>query len=304
MRHNLSVSPFLLPIAATLLTGCAAVEHVPAGPPKVLTVEEVREGVTSNSKKISTLKAKAKITFMSRDLKDPLNCTGYIRLERPKRLRIICSKLFSTIFDVVSNGSEFWLYVPKEKKLYRGRSDQDIRYLGLRFSPNEIAGILENGEVFQDSTVTSFEVHAEHWHIDLMNPRELTQHHLVVDRYNLNLVRFETYNPDGTLRMKALFDDFEDIDGCNIPERIEVYWPRRNTKLIIRLKDVRLNEELNPNIFRFTKPENVDVIRLSKGGEPSYLRIENIIPISQPLSTIRSESYMKRPLKNATLMSF
>ncbi|HHT9134998.1 MAG TPA: LolA family protein [Candidatus Avalokitesvara rifleensis] len=288
MRHNPSVSPFLL-IVATLLIGCAAVEYVPSGPPKVLTVQEVRDGVTSNSKKISTLKAKAKITFMSSDLKDPLNCTGYIRLERPKRLRIICSKLFSTIFDVVSNGNEFWLYVPKEKKLYHGRSDQDIRYLGLRFSPNEIAGILENGEVFRDSTVTSFEVHPEHWHIELTNPQELTQHHLVVDRYNINLVRYETYNPDGTLRMKALFDDFEDVDGCHVPKRIEVYWPRGNTSLIIQLTDISLNEELNPDIFRFTEPENVEIIRLSRGGEPSYLRIGAIIPVLQPLSTARTE---------------
>lgn len=289
MRHNLSVSPFLL-IAAALLAGCAAVERIPSAPPKVLTVQEVRQGVTSNSQKISTLKAKAKITFMSSDLDDPLKCSGYIRLERPRKLRIICSKLFSTVFDVVSDGYEFWLYVPKEKKLYHGRSDQDIRYLGLRFSPNEIADILENGKVFQGGAVTSFEVHPEHWHIELINSQELTKHRLVVDRYNVNLIRYETYNPDGTLRMKALFDDFEDVDGCYVPKRIEVYWPRGDTSLIIQLTDVSLNEGLNPDIFRFKRPENVDIIHLSRGEYPSHLETGNIISVLRPLSTAGRES--------------
>ncbi|MFQ5956262.1 MAG: outer membrane lipoprotein carrier protein LolA [Candidatus Brocadiales bacterium] len=248
-------------------------EHVFIGPPKVLTVEEVRAGVTSNSKTISTLKAKAKITFMSRDLKDPLVCTGHIRLERPKRLRIICSKLFSTIFNVLSDGHEFWLHVPKEKRLYRGLSTQDITYLGLKFSPNDFAGILEIEEVFKDTKVTSFEVHPEHWHIELTNPQELTEHHLMVERHNLHVTRYDTFNPDGSLRMKALLDDYKDIDGSHVPQRIEVYWPRGDTKLILQLKDLSLNEELDPKIFRFTMPENVEIIRPGKRREPSYLKM-------------------------------
>ncbi|MFQ5863492.1 MAG: outer membrane lipoprotein carrier protein LolA [Candidatus Brocadiales bacterium] len=284
MRHNPSLSPFLL-IIATVLTSCATMEHVFIGPPKVLTIEEVRDGVTSNSKKISTLKAKAKITLMSRDLKDPLVCKGYIRLERPKRLRIICSKLFSTIFDVLSDGHEFWLYVPKEKRLYRGLSTQDITYLGLKFSPNDVASIFEIGEAFQDTTVTSFEVHPEHWHIQLTNPQELTEHHLMVERHNLHVIRYDSYNPDGSLKMKALLDDYRDVDGCHVPQRIEIYWPRGDTKLILQLKGLSLNEELDPKIFRFTTPENAEIIRLSKRREPSYLELDGIIPTSQLMST-------------------
>jgi outer membrane lipoprotein-sorting protein len=269
LRHNPLVSPFLL-IPAILLTGCAALKEVPTGLPRVLTVAEVRAELGENSQKISTLKAKANIIFMSNDLKDPLACSGYIRLESPKKLRIICSKLFNTIFDVVSDGHRFQLYVPKENKLYTGLSNQDVRYLGLRFSPDDVAGILENGEVFKNTVVQSFDVRPEHWYIELFNPADATRYVLLVDRRTLNLIRYDTYTPGGTLRMHAQFDDFEYIDGCRIPRKIDIFWPRGNTKLNLQLKKVRLNEKLNPKIFRLTMPENADVIRLSRREGPSY----------------------------------
>ncbi|MCB7128507.1 MAG: DUF4292 domain-containing protein [Candidatus Brocadiales bacterium] len=263
MRHSSPISPFLITLA-TLLAGCAAMEHIALGPPKVLTVKEVRETVASNSRKISTLKAKAKVTFMSRELKEPLSCTAYIRLERPKRLRIIVSKLFQTVFNILSDGHEFWLYVPKEKKLYRGLSNQDITYMGLKFSPNEIAGILELENITPNATVRSFEVLPKYWHISLIDSQALVRYELTVDRYNLNVTNYDIYNPDGSLRMRARFDDFEDVDGCDVPRTIDVYWPRGETKLTLRLKNISINEELNPKIFRFTMPKNVNVIRLSK----------------------------------------
>lgn len=256
-----------------ILTSCAAPERIFLGPPKVLTVEEVQEEVTANSLKITSLKAKAKITLMSRELKDPLVCTGHIRLERPKRLRIICSKMFRTIFNVMSDGREFWLHVPGEKRLYHGLSNQDITYLGLKFSPNDVAGILEIEEVFKDTAVTSFEVHPEHWHIELINPLKLTEHHLVIERRTLHVIRFDSFNPDGSLRMKALLGDYRNINGCHVPQRIEVYWPRGDTRLILQLKGLRLNEELDPKIFRFTPPPNVEIIHLSKRRKPSYLKV-------------------------------
>ncbi|HHT9118337.1 MAG TPA: LolA family protein, partial [Candidatus Hypogeohydataceae bacterium YC38] len=100
-----------------LLVGCATMEHVVIGPPRVLSVEEIQADVSTNAQKISTLKAKVELTVASRDLTGPLICSGYVRMERPKRLRIVCSKLFTTLFDVVSDGHEFWLYIPKEKKV-------------------------------------------------------------------------------------------------------------------------------------------------------------------------------------------
>lgn len=251
-------------LAAILLASCATMEPIRLGPPRVLTVEEVREEVTSNSKKISTLKAKAKVTLMSKDLKEPLACTAYIRLERPKRLRIICSKLFQTVFNVLSDGHRFWLYVPKERKLYTGLSNQDITYLGLKFSPNEVAGLLELDNFLPNARVTSFETLPKHWNVALVNPQDLTRYYLTVDRYTLNVTRYDVYNSDSSLRMRAQFDDFKDVDGCQVPRYMEVYWPRGETKLLIQLKSISLNEELNPKIFRFTMPENADVIRLSK----------------------------------------
>lgn len=245
-----------------LLVGCATMEHVVIGPPRVLSVEEIQADVSTNAQKISTLKAKVELTVASRDLTGPLICSGYVRMERPKRLRIVCSKLFTTLFDVVSDGHEFWLYIPKEKKVYKGLATQEMTYLGLHFSPNDVAGLLD----FQDALtgeVASFETRPKEWSIYTSDSQGNRQAHLVVERHNLHVLSYESFSPDGSLRMHVTLGDYKKLTGCSIPRSIEVYWPKADTRLFLRFSHLDLNEEIDPRVFHFSMPQDAQVIHLS-----------------------------------------
>ena len=247
-------------LLVSTLTGCAALEGV--APPRDYTLEEVRHHVGINSLKINTLKARVEVTVESPELESPLACRGYLRMERPRRLRVVCSKLFSTIFDIVSNGQESWLYVPGEKKVYTGRADQNLTSLGLNFSPNDVSGLLDF-EAELSSKRLSFEPTPEYWTIHVLDERGLTLSDLFVDKRTLQVSYIESFNPDGSLRMQATLGEYKDIGDCSLPRSLEIYWPAGDTNLTLNLSKVAINEGLDPKVFRLSIPQGVETVSMT-----------------------------------------
>jgi outer membrane lipoprotein-sorting protein len=246
-----------------LLTGCAVMEEM--GPPTALTLEEVRHHIGINSLKATTLKAKVEVTIDSPELQSPLSCQGYIRLQRPGKLRIVCSKLFNTLFDVVSDGKEFRLYVPGEKRLYTGRADQRLAYLGLNFSPDDVAGLLDLEAVLSSRRLL-FEPTPEHWEVHVLDERGLSHTDLLVDKKTLQVSYLESFNPDGSLKMQATLGEYRTIKGCRLPHSLEVYWPAGDTHLVLNLDRVGINEALDPRAFQLSTPKGVETVRVTDGA--------------------------------------
>lgn len=218
-----------------------------------------------NSLKVSTLKAKVEVTIESPELKSPLSCQGYIRLERPRKLRIVCSKLFSTIFDIVSDGQEFRLYVPREKKVYMGRADRNLTYLGLNFSPNDVAGLLDFEETLSSRRIL-FEPTLRYWKLHVFDGLGLSQSDFFIDKRTLQVSHIESFNTDGSLRMRAILGDYDIIKGCSLPRSLELYWLAGDTRLNLDLSTVAINEELDPKVFHFSVPKGAETIRITNGA--------------------------------------
>ena len=246
-----------------MLAGCAALEGVV--PPRDFTLEEVRHHVGINSLKVNTLKARVEVTVESPELESPLSCGGYIRMERPRRLRVVCSKLFSTIFDVVSDGQESWLYVPGEKKVYIGRADQNLTSLGLNFSPNDVAGLLDFEETLSSKRLL-FEPTPEYWVIHALDAQGITHSDLFVDKRTLQVSHIESFNPDGSLRMQATLDEYQTIGDCSLPRSLEIYWLAGDTNLTLSLGKIVINEALDPRVFQLSVPQGVETTSVTRGN--------------------------------------
>ncbi|HHT9153944.1 MAG TPA: DUF4292 domain-containing protein, partial [Candidatus Hypogeohydataceae bacterium YC40] len=249
-----------------LVTGCASMKGV--GPPRATTLEAVRHYVGINSLKITTLKAKVDATIEYPELKSPLSCQGYLRLERPRRLRVVCSKLFTTIFDVVSDGREFWLYVPSEKKVYTGRANQNLSYLGLNFSPNDVAGLLDFEDTLSSKRLL-FESTPEYYTLHVFESSSTpcgNYSELRVDKKTLQVLHIESFNTDGSLRMQADLGEYEAIGGYSLPRNMEIYWPAGDTHLTLNLTKVDINEKLDPRVFQLSVPKGAETVRITDGA--------------------------------------
>jgi outer membrane lipoprotein-sorting protein len=249
-----------------LLTGCAALEEV--GPPRAFTLEEVRHYVGINSLKVNTLKARVEVIVESPELEAPLSCQGYLRLKRPRRLRVVCSKLFTTIFDIASDGQGFRLYVPEERKVYTGRADQHLTYLGLNFAPNDVADLLDFEEMLSSKRLL-LEPAAEHWTLHVLDvgpTSDVPYLNLFIDKRTLQVVYVESFNPDGSLRMQATLGEYQTVGGSSLPRSLEIYWLAGDTHLTLGLSKIEINKELDPRVFQLSLPKGVETIKVTDGA--------------------------------------
>lgn len=288
--------PFYLFAFSPFLAGCAAVHpgtpvasdltglswmlQRPSGRVQNLSLEQIKDTFRSDNTKFTTLKAKAQITVDAPDVDGPLFCEGYVRLQRPNKLRVIGTKLTLTVFDMLTDGETFWLYLPSEKKVYTGRCKhyvptQSVGTSGFNILPDDIAMLLDYNDALTPGAILRKDVNRIHsletWPglwlihlIDLNNGTAALCANLYIDRVSVNVVRYDIFGTGGNIRAQALFDDYTRFDNSAIPQRIAIFWPHEDTRLTLSLTNIVTNEQIDPNVFRFTKPKSAEIVSLDE----------------------------------------
>src|SRR5574337_744416 len=90
------------------------------GQTQCLSLQQIQDVLISNSSKLITFRANVGITFTTPDTKGPIRCSGTMLYQSPKSVRVVASKFATTLFDMVSDGNKFWLYIPLENTVYTG----------------------------------------------------------------------------------------------------------------------------------------------------------------------------------------
>ena len=85
---------------------------------------------------------------------------------------------------------------------------------------------------------------------------------LLVDRVNGEVFRCELFNPDGSVRLQAVFTNYATYGKCRIPQRTDVRWPAYDTTFSIVFSNIIVNGKLDPKIFTLVTPKGAQTITL------------------------------------------
>jgi outer membrane lipoprotein-sorting protein len=266
------------PPVASELRGSSWMLQKPSGMVQNLSLEQIKDSLGSVETKFKTLKAKAKITVDAPAINGPVFCDGYIRLQRPNKLRVIGTKLISTVFDMITDGETFWLYLPSEKKVYRGRYDSVSASGGLvkpevNILPNDIAMLFDYNDAITTGSIPTKDVNRipimETWPglwlvhlVDLNDETATLRANLYIDRVDINVIRYDIFSSNGSIRVQALFDDYTQFDNYAVPQRIAIFWPDSDTRLTLSLTGIVTNERIDPKVFQFSKPKRAEMVFL------------------------------------------
>lgn len=236
------------------------------GKTRDLTLEEILEKVISNNSNLFTLRSNVEMTLTTSDDKGPVRCTGVILYESPKSLRVVCSKFATTLFDLSSDGSSFWLYIPLENKAYTGNYNTyyNIGVFGINIFPVDMVSLFNYKEILEAKKPT-LEIWPVYWIVHMLeldNGSVNLKGNLFVDRVNVDVFRRDLFNPDGSVRLQAVFTDYITINECRIPQRIHVRWPKSSAYLTITFSNIVVNSMLNPKVFIPSIPEEAQTITL------------------------------------------
>lgn len=285
-----------LVLAALLLAtpGCLVrrVTHVhtqgPITPVRDASLAELVAKIDAWSSAIHTMTATVNLeptagSVYSGVIKEYHDVKGFVLLQRPSTIRILgqAPVVRTNVFDMVSDGAQFRLYIPTKQKFIIGKTTYE----------HPAKNALENlrpQHILQALIVPPIDAEHETAYREKLNPRTLPKRYYVVhivesqgdhqviprrkewfDREDLELVRAQFYEPDGTCTEDVQYSNYQDFQGIHYPTHIDLSRPEDDYEVTITIEKATFNELIAPEKFELKMPEGAELVDLSapKQGE-------------------------------------
>jgi hypothetical protein len=301
MRRSASLWLVAL-LALTLFTsGCLfhtrpVEDQYSKAPLKEASQEQLIDIINHQAEAIHSLKATVDIDTSAGGIKkghvtDYKEIRGYVLARQPGELHMIglMPIVRTTAFDMVSNGTDFKLWIPPKNRFVIGlnrepvqTSDQPMEnirpqniYEALLIRPIEPPemAVRENGyEILHDAK--GHRILQEDYELIVIrteNNRARLARKIVFSRTDLNPHRQYIYHEDGTLATDARYAEYKDFDGVSYPSRIEIYRPQEEYDIRLNMLKVEINKPLSNEQFTLEQPPGAQVVHLDS---PQSSRIQ------------------------------
>jgi len=254
-------------LACTLVVtpGCKGSPKLPPEPKVLgpaLSLDEICEAIRDSNRKLASLEAKITLEILGPKTKG--RCSGFLAVEKPRTMRIHASKaLVPTLFNAYCDRHHFHVIFPKEKLIYRGRTDRPRRTTGdLHIFPDDISRILDQSDLFFKK-VPVLEVWPDLYAITLVDvaggvrPDPRISARLFVNRASLQVARLQLFDEAAEIRVEAVLGQFTNILGVVVPRAVELRWPKANTTLAVYLdeKSIKVNHSIDSTWLLYSGPK-------------------------------------------------
>ena len=275
----------LLLIAVVPLGGCLSRSRPVAlrtstAPLQTATSQDLIERVNAAATEIQTLKATVGITASVGGSKlgkvtEYQEIRGYILARKPSSLRMIglFPILQSHLFDMVSSGQEFKLWIPSKNQFIVGDNEDaspSLEPLG-NLKPQVIYNALLLQAVDLQNELAVLEA-SEHEVID-----DRTQKATLQPDYSLNIIKqnghqwylsrkvvFDRtelrprqqllYDEHGSIVTDVHYDEYRDIDGFCFPTNIQIWRPREEYSIKLQVTKLIINGPITDDQFLLQLP--------------------------------------------------
>jgi outer membrane lipoprotein-sorting protein len=280
-------------VAVLALTGClnpvrrttrVAASAVPA-PALEATLPDLLARLDNQSEKIHTMTATVDLeptagSVYSGVIKEYHDVKGFILLKKPAMIRILgqAPVVRTDIFDMVSDGQEFRLYIPSKQKFIVGKTAlrRTAKNALENLRPQHILEALSIPAVSPAKDKLAFEEDEtdgrRFYVISVLKPAGDNEFSPVrkiwFDRSNLEVARVQIFGPGGTFIEDVHYSGYKDFDGISYPAEIRLQRPIEDYRLAITIEKAVFNQPLPPEKFELKKPANAQLVELSEAAGP------------------------------------
>ena len=212
---------------------------------------------------------------------------GFILAQRPATVRVIgqAPVVAKDIFDMVSNGEEFRIYIPSKNSFLVGStalvrpSKKPLENL----RPQHIVEALFWPE-FPPSANVLFEQFdfsiSRYYILTLLRPAETGKFEIArkvwYSRTDLRVSRVQLFGTEGKLDSDIQYSDWQPVppaegappaEQASFARDIHIWRPQDDYKLEIKILKLTLNESISPDRFELAQPAGTDLVRV--GEDPS-----------------------------------
>jgi outer membrane lipoprotein-sorting protein len=275
-------SRILLLIAVVPLGGCLSRSRPVAvdtslAQLQTATCNDLIERINAQASEIQTLKATVGITASVGGSKlgkitQYQEIRGYILARKPSSLRMIglLPILQNHVFDMVSSGQEFKLWIPAKNRFIAGNNDvarpsaepmenlrpqiiSDALLLQAVDPQNELA-VLEEGEI--DPATRNMSLRADYTlNIIKQSGREWDLSRKVVfDRIDMQPHRQLFYDEHGSIVTDVHYDEYREFNGVFFPTKIEIWRPHEEYAIKLEVTKLTINGPIMDDQFTLDLP--------------------------------------------------
>jgi len=202
---------------------------------------------------------------------------AFLLAARPANVRMVgqAPVIGKAIFDMVSNGKEFRVWLPTKNKFLVGEvaaernSDKPLENL----RPQHLLDALLWPEIRKEETVLLEEFNDEnsrYYVLTVLRGGYSTEifRKIWFDRSDLNVVRLQSYGPKGVLLSDVRFSDWQPLvdqaaGATAFPRALQIDRPHDDYRLDLQVSKVDLNVNLSADRFQLAQPENSELVRVN-----------------------------------------
>jgi outer membrane lipoprotein-sorting protein len=219
-------------------------------------------------------------------IKEYHDVRGFILVERPAMIRMIgqAPVIRTNIFDMVSDGKQFRLYIPPKQKFIVGKTAlvRPSKNSLENLRPQHILeALLVSGVDLAVEKVFREEAEQDGRRYYVVNVLESSgegdltlKRKIWFDRSDLKIARLQSYGPQGTYAEDVAYSDYQDFQGVLYPTRILVNRPVEDYRLSITVLKATLNEPIAPEKFELKKPDSAELVELTAVAGSERPRVE------------------------------
>ena len=285
----------LLIIAVFPLSGCLfrtrkIERQLSTAPLKAATQQELIEYLNTQAEKLRSMQATVDIDTSVGDeqkgkITDYKQIRGYVLARKPSMLRMIglYPIVRNTAFDMVSNGSDFKLWIPAKNKFVIGHNDvvrpnakkrlENVRpqhiYDALLLPPIDPAKEIAVRENDYETVVDAKgrRVDQPDYEVNVIRKGDTGWYlarKISFSRTDLLPRRQRVYDEQGQVATDARYEGYSNYDGIQFPSRIEIERPQEGYYITLTMVKLELNKDLTDQQFALQQPPGAEILNLDK----------------------------------------
>ena len=201
--------------------------------------------------------------------KDYPTLRGWILMRKPAMLRVVGQDLGVRVFDMASDGKEFTLSIPLQKRAIRGsnllkkksvNALENIRpgfffdAMAVRgLEPDDLYGVVADSETVEDTARKHLYTVPEYI-LSISKPkpgsRELTPVRVVTfNRNDLQPSQQDLYDSQGNLETQVYYSGYRNFDSAAYPTSIKIKRPQEEIQIVLTVEEVKENPPLGDDQF-------------------------------------------------------
>jgi outer membrane lipoprotein-sorting protein len=210
---------------------------------------------------------------------------GFILASRPASIRVIgqAPVVGKNIFDMVSDGETFHIFIPSKNKFLEGKADLErpAKKPIENLRPQHLVDALlwkptgtETPVLFEEDN----EPTARYYVLTvILLPKKMTRatttgvdvdweitQKIWFDRSDLNVARIEIFAADGKVNSDVRYGVWEAAGAINYPRQVAISRPGDDYNLEITIKKIALKETITPDRFVLQQPAGSDLVHVGE----------------------------------------